>query len=406
MNNLNLVYDDWDITQLKPNPNGEKIFGKMFRSGDQVLYGCGVNNIKNFRIEEVIKSPNMKFYYIVSIITGLEKILFSDNKIPLSNDVINYIRNNSNIKLIFLSDQEYESENCLKLIELKIKNIGINPKDVWIINNNSKLSEYKEKLKTELNVYSTKSVAVMTSKILSTRYTKFKEDKEHFFMCHNRSPKHHRYAILSLLKKNGLLINVDWSLMEGWNYNKNNLEPYYNILSDIDIKNLTPEIDYFSNIDQKKSKYEEKFNWCEKNNSNGNWGLVYSPDTYENSYVNITTESLFINNNVIHITEKSFKPFYHLQYPLIIATQNHNKELKKLYNFDLFEDVINYDFDNEYDNIKRFSMIFEEIKRIYKNKDKFISFYSKNKERFINNQKKVIEISNNIDDIEYFKKLI
>jgi hypothetical protein len=50
--------------------------------------------------------------------------------------------------------------------------------------------------------------------------------------------------------------------------------------------------------------------------------------------------------------------------------------------------------------------LFDEIKRIYKNKNKFISNYINLKDRFENNKKLVLELLNNKDDVEFFTSLI
>jgi hypothetical protein len=48
------------------------------------------------------------------------------------------------------------------------------------------------------------------------------------------------------------------------------------------------------------------------------------------------------DDNYIHISEKSFKAFYTLQYPLILASPYHIKTIKKNYDFDFFDDIIDY----------------------------------------------------------------
>jgi len=336
--------------------------------------------------------------------TSFEYFLQVYDSTILSKEVISCAKENNNLKIIFMSEQEYETKNYLIKIEKKIIQLGIKPENVWIINNNLFLEKFKKELNLKINVYSIKAIANMTANLLKTHNLNFKEEKEKLFLFHNRSPKPHRYALLCLLKKYNLLENVDWSLMEGW---KIGLQYEYSFFSEIlqknNIKNISKEYNYFKKIEQKKSSYEENFNWCQKDKFNGDWSNIYSKETYENAYVNITGESVFSKDAIIHITEKSFKPFYYYQFPLIVATPYHNTELKKLYNL---EDVINHDFDNEENHMKRLTMIFEEIKRINKNKTSIINFYKKNKNRFIDNQNKIIAISTKTDDIDFFNNLI
>jgi hypothetical protein len=63
------------------------------------------------------------------------------------------------------------------------------------------------------------------------------------------------------------------------------------------------------------------------------------------------TESHFAINSV-HITEKSFKPFYYFQIPLFVASHRHVEFLKKEHNLYLFEDLVDHSYDKEIDHIK------------------------------------------------------
>ena len=131
------------------------------------------------------------------------------------------------------------------------------------------------------------------------------------------------------------------------------------------------------------------------------------PHNYENTYVNIVTESQFIDlGNVVHITEKSFKPFFYYQFPIILATHHHIKSLKEKYDFDFFDDIINHSYDNEPNQKKRFKMITEELKRLHENKVALIEFYSKNLQRFKDNKNKVIQIGKNKSDYFFIKNLL
>jgi hypothetical protein len=120
------------------------------------------------------------------------------------------------------------------------------------------------------------------------------------------------------------------------------------------------------------------------------WSKPYLKDTFENSYFNITTETEF-STNLIHITEKSFKPFYGMQFPLILASYHHTKEIKKRYDFDFFDDIINHSYDEIKNNRDRLFAFANEIKRINDNKNFFIEFYKNNKQRFIMNNLKSME---------------
>jgi hypothetical protein len=80
--------------------------------------------------------------------------------------------------------------------------------------------------------------------------------------------------------------------------------------------------------------------------------------------------------------------------------------VKDVYGFDVFDDILDHSYDSESDQRKRLFKLFDEIKRIYKNKNKFISNYINLKDRFENNKKLVLELLNNKDDVEFFTSLI
>jgi hypothetical protein len=299
-----------------------------------------------------------------------------------------------------MNEVEVDSKDSLKKLNNILKLNNIDTSKVWVINNNPKLKEWKIELNTQVNVHSCQLIAEWIKNYVPSEFI-IKKDNGSFFMCHNRTPKIHRYGILSLLKKYELLSDTNWSLINGWQLNKNNsLNKYYSIFSHYDVIKLQKEINYFENINTFKSKYELDFiNFDYRENQ-----IVFNNiKSYENSYVNITTESNF-EDEAIHITEKSFKPFYYFQYPLILASYQHIKYLKKIYEFDLFEDIINYDYDNIRDNKNRLFAFIQELNRIYKNKNFFIEFYKNNKERFIKNHNIIVNYKNQYD-YNFFKKL-
>jgi hypothetical protein len=230
--------------------------------------------------------------------------------------------------------------------------------------------------------------------------------KEFFFMCHNRSPKPHRYMILVLLKKYGIIDDVDWSLIMGWCSNMfgNKYAEFLSPDSQVEYQN---EIDFFDSIRIKKSKYEENSGWFTDEDLPGyfNWADVYELKTYENSYINIVTESNFTFDE-IHITEKSLKPFYFYQLPLFLGSYKHIEYLKTRFGFDMFEDIINHDYDKIENNKERMFAAFNEIKRLHDNKQTIIEFYKNNQERLEKNKQIVINISKSKNDQEYFLNLI
>ena len=113
----------------------------------------------------------------------------------------------------------------------------------------------------------------------------------------------------------------------------------------------------------------------------------------KNSYIDVVMESQ--HNTLPFKTEKCVKPFYTLQFPLIMGHQNIVNDLRKM-DFDMFDDLIDHSYDNveilsrdennreREDIIIKSDMITNEVLKL-SNSD-IHSLYIKNKERFLYNQ--------------------
>ena len=408
-NVLNLVYDDWPSGVEFPNPNRPKYIDILQNEFDtnspwEVSYKTMSNfdNVRtsNHRIQDVINFPNKKFFYHIWHRTPLIYSFFDKNILPIDDAIIYLIKNQKNLHLILMNEVEVETKISLeKLNNILILN-NIDASKVCVINNNQKLKNWKTELNSDINIHSCR---LLPNVFKNEIPAKFKLDKDigSFFMCHNRTPRAHRYGILCLLKKYNLLSDTNWSLINGWQSDKiNPMNKYFSIFSEEDFNSLQTEIDYFENIDTFKSKYE--FNYTNFDNRNNQF-VFNNTMSYENSYVNITTETNF-EDEAIHISEKSFKPFYYFQFPLILASYQHMKYLKEVYEFDLFEDIIDYSYDSIENNRDRLFAFANEIKRINDNKEFFIDFYKNNKERFIKNHKILANYKNDYD-YNFFKQI-
>jgi hypothetical protein len=127
--------------------------------------------------------------------------------------------------------------------------------------------------------------------------------------------------------------------------------------------------------------------------------------SFQHNYINCITESAYFVED-IHITEKSIKPMYFYQLPIFLATQNHVKKLKEIYNFDVFEDLINHDYDDIFDPRERFFRFFNELTRLVRDKNKVIDFYKNNERRLWENKSKAISLFTDKTDYNFFEGLI
>ena len=406
------------INEIKPKSNDKSVFIEFnknkvdlitednnnlicnFEVSYEVMKEFKNVEIVNYKIDDIIKHPDKQFFYHVWPRSDLFLPFLKYNILPLNANVINLLKNNKNLNLIFMNHVEACFKQTFKKLNELLLNNEIDTSKVWVITNNQKIQKYKEELNSKINVYACK---IFTNCFNLNTIISFKPNKDgSFFLCHNRMPRIHRYGILCLLKKYNILDDVDWSLINGWEKNKiQNIKDYCNIFTDTDINNLSAEMHYFNEIDTFKSKYELNYtNFDDRLNPSD----FDDFNTHENSYINIVTETNFLDD-VIHITEKSFRPFWFLQFPIMIASHEHIRYMKNIYDFDWFDDIIDHSYDDIKDNRNRLMAVADEIKRIYENKEFFIEFYKNNEDRFIANRNKLKNYNHTIGD-DFFEKIM
>jgi hypothetical protein len=416
---LNLVFDKWDDNG-KPIPNliflNEKLNCEAIPNievGTPLHFFTNLgkdlvdnNYEKNYcKLSDI--TPNENYYYIVLHYCSYDN-LFNENEWHLSEEVEDCVRN-KNLKVIFLSEHEsymnlsIDVENLSKLIDKK----ELNPKQFHIVNNNSLANDIKNN--TSINLYKSNFLLELcTSSLVENPYKiPFVEDKQFLFLCLNRRPKTHRIAILTLLKNNELLDSglIDWSLTYG--LMNHPLLATYGEQFFIDGSNDKKLLHSYYEICSKPklSFYETDKDWFD-NPDNYLHFLHIECKSYENSYINIVTESHYEIKDV-HMTEKSFKPFYFYQLPIFLASYRHVEILKKEHpDLDLFEDIINYDYDLEIDANKRLHMVLDEIVRLSKLKKEIKNYYVNNKDRFIKNHEYVSVYHLKKEKDKYFYNLI
>lgn len=404
MSTFKIIYDNHDnIEDRYFFQQKKKSIEEQYKHIIDVVGRCGIKEFKKCSLDDVPLNPKKKFNYFIH---HVQTSNYLQNSLPLTEEFIDVMKSNDNLNVVFLNEREMEEKNILEHLNNQIIKLGLNPKQFYFVNNNGKLLDYKMQIGSDINVHSIRYLALDMMGRLSPFEIDFQENKEFLFVGLNRRMKHHRYGVLSMLKKHNMLNDVDWSIIEGENYRtyctlNGSIDEfeYLKIFSDDDLKSLLPLINEFLLIDTKKSRYEDEFE-----REQIDW-VTIKPETYLNSYINITTESNFETDD-IHITEKSFKPFYFYQIPVFFSTHNHLKVLNERYGFDMFDDLIDHSYDLEPNHRKRFSMAFNELIKLYNNKENVIEFYKNNKERFIDNKKKVINILNDKTDFNFFNGLI
>jgi len=174
---------------------------------------------------------------------------------------------------------------------------------------------------------------------------------------------------------------------------------------DLNNKNLVNDYKFMCN-NKKLCYFKEDINWEDTMNT---YNYTDPTDTFkselnfQNAYINIITESHYnLLENDVHITEKSFKPFYFFQLPIFLAEWKHIKMMREEYDLDFFDDLIDHSYDNEIDDIKRMHMVINEIKRLSTMREEISEFYKNNVDRLIKNHNLIR--NNNYEQI--FKEYI
>ena len=378
--------------------------------------GDGWYDIENYKICEITEISERKdenFYHLVHVNYYLSLYSLKHKDLPISEEIKILLKKNQNFKVIFVTEHEWDLENVIKITDFLLRIIGIPANQVFIINGNQLLPQLKNEINSKINVHvSNRLPLVITRNIvnLCDEYP-FKINKEKTFTCYNRNLTMHRLGILTALKHHNLLDDTDWSFLRGNRLSAMKLENGdidSNILLavfDQDLINETQSsLNFFKNIDIKKSEFEDYD--VDTPDGGQDWNSMWENNPYKHSYINIVNESQFEQNNLIHITEKTLIPFYYSQFPLIVATHQHIKKTKELYEFDFFEDFFDLSYDNEPNPQKRMRMIIDEIVRVSKKKHQLQGFYQSAKKRIKHNKDIVTSLYDDKTDYNFFQSLI
>ena len=395
MKNINLIYSD-KITK---------------ESQSDYLDYENINDYDYTHIDDL--KNNIKYIYI-EFIPGYPSYEFKEhNSYLVPSEIYEKITEGYDINLIYMTHSETDTPWCIKDIEDVLKNYKINLNKVYLLTGNQLLEKVKEKYNGSINIKTINRIPKDFCRKVFHQEKKYGFDyrlKKYLFQCYNRLYKPHRFLTLSYLHHNGLLEKCDWSFLRNLGHQDDykNIELYrgdYSLLKEIisetEIKKINKSLEFI--LDTKSKKSDEELHYESDRPDGPNFTNLYTHNPFQYSYINIITESQFEWENTIHITEKSMAPFYFYQIPIIVASVNHIKKMRELYDFDWFDDIVNHDYDSEEDNQKRLQKIMQELIRLNSIEEDIISFYYNNKERFEHNKKEIQKIDNSEIDRKFFK---
>lgn len=348
----------------------------------------------NFELEFVKENEVTEFDDVFYPIVNLNN-LNTNNQDVFSDNLKKYIKRGLKV-IIFHLNECFHEDDIFSFNQYCVNNY-IDTSKIYLYVNNKRIENYLIDMKSNINFYFPFYQSIEHSKILQKNKVEYSDkDKSFLFMCHNNKMWSHRLSTIVMLKEYNVIGDVDYSCVD------------FSVSDDSDllIKSLKSNskkfIDSYNSIIQSGSKlsFYEKDKFKKNEIDSG----IIDVNTFKNSYVNIVTETDF-SANVIHITEKSLKPFYYYQIPIIVAPYKHLEALREIYDFDFFDDLIDHSYDYEKNPSKRMKLIFDEIIKIKNNPNVIKDFYKWHKDRFINNNKIVCEIVNKTNDTDYTKNI-
>jgi len=210
-------------------------------------------------------------------------------------------------------------------------------------------------------------------------YTTFNLVKDKKYNFYNGVHKPHRLKSYELIKKNNLLDEGYFSYADFAYLSKNN-EYNQEFIDFLELKTEKEYKNYLSNFEI-PLLYDS-----EESDPNVFIPFLTPPQTSLQSYISITTETFFnegeFAKNLV-FSEKSFKPFYGFNIPLIIGQPTSLKYLKDL-GFDLFEDF--FDLEPVYSKSEIFKQFDKNLKKIKQmSKSDIHKFYINNINRITTN---------------------
>lgn len=225
--------------------------------------------------------------------------------------------------------------------------------------------------------------------------------RENYFLFKIRRPRSYRQAFLYQLNFDNLLDKADWSWLENTSFNDQNID---NILASYRLD---------ANKDSVRELFQ-KFPHPLKDEPNGTFNTISSwtdlnPAPYENSYFYLCTET-YAHGEYKSVTEKVFKPMVNFM-PFLFMSFPGALSLLRSLGFKTFSPYIDESYDDEYDEVKRFKMIYSEIKKLCSmSKEELHNWYWNMQDILLHNHQLVLDFykqdKQTVELVEYLSKRV
>ena len=192
---INLVYDDWPLDQEMPNPNGDKYFpeANAWMTGDGPMETLRYSNYVHRRMEDIDKYPEENFFYVVWHRHSLYNRFLHFDRLPIGDDMIGHFQRKPNLFLLLINDQEIEPMETISKLDMALEKNDIDPRKVFLVNNNSRNWEYKRELGSNINVHSTRAMPLALAKVPRSNFV---ENKEGLHSFPTRRSSDHRKSVV------------------------------------------------------------------------------------------------------------------------------------------------------------------------------------------------------------------
>jgi len=340
------------------NPKRYQYWLKMENFFGNQYHTFNVNTIQHF------KNTNENFIYPIVLYSNS---LFSRYQtIDFGDDLLERIKNKK-AKIVFLYITEGwfgETKYHYDWFENLALKHSLEKEDIVIITANLSAEKNYEGNKftiitynyfvDELNFANIKKRDDLCIKLFKNKYLKFIDNfkiKNHF-LCFNNLTKLHRLWIFYELMNNPKLKNK--SILS---LNKSTIDKsFFEVVNRL--TNYQEMIEYYKTYNSNIGYSYDTTNW-EKDVSAGD---TININAHLNTFVNIVTETLY-HNDVIFLTEKTYKAIYSCQPFIIVGNSLTLKKLKEL-GFKTFDKWWDESYDDEMDFEKRMYKITKLLEEI------------------------------------------
>lgn len=397
---ITLAFDRNDYKRNKPYPNGwynhiydfadtidgDNFFDIVFNnhriaSAHSELFGSIKNGDGNYVYLKNINPENYNgdlLFYPIEVYGNHRFYIEDANQIVdiVSKKSIELAKLNKLVFVFNLSHEPFSDIDFILKFNKQIDSVNLKPKNFIFFGGSSNLLDLYPELKDsgytfyfEDNLLTSSSKKIQELKDNPSYILKYKSEwldvtdigikRNKYFVCPNRnSNKKHRFTLGCFFESENLWDKVYCSFLETL------FIPWEEaILPNLDyefFEKLKPNINSFINklpiqMDTELISGEELRNFEAMRS--------FKKEIYLDSYINIVTESSFIND--IFPTEKLLNPITVLQPFIIVSMYGYLEYIKNL-GFKTFEPFIDESYDYEKNDAKRLQIICLEIKRLSK----------------------------------------